>query len=112
MSYDISLYVTVDVGGPEPVEYCPASIGNYTSNVAPMWTEALGHSLSDLADANAGDSLPALQQAVAAMEADPDKYRAMNPGNGWGNYEGALDYLRDLRDACAAYPNATIHISC
>ncbi|MDR3080970.1 MAG: hypothetical protein LBV60_08580 [Streptomyces sp.] len=112
MSYDISLRMTVDVGDPEPVEFCPADIGNYTSNCHPMWTDALGHSLSDLKNANAGDSLPALQKAVAAMEADPARYRAMNPKNGWGNYEGALDYLRELRNACAAFPDATIHIWC
>ncbi|MFE4857323.1 hypothetical protein [Streptomyces sp. NPDC056670] len=112
MSYDISLRVTVDVGGPEPAEFCPADIGNYTSNVSPLWSEALGRRLADLKDANAGDSLPALKRAVAAMEADPDKYRPMNPKNGWGDYEGALQYLRELRNACTAYPNATIHIWC
>ena len=107
MSYDIH----VDTGGQEPFTAIPADIGNYTSNVAPMWTEALGHRLADLNEKNAGDSLPALQRAVAAMESDPAKYEAMNPPNGWGNYEGALNYLRQLRDACAAYPKATIHIS-
>jgi hypothetical protein len=76
-----------------------------------MWTQALGHRLADLNETNAGQSLPTLQRAVTAMEADPEKYQAMNPANGWGDYEGALDYLRKLRDACAAYPNATIHIS-
>ncbi|MFE9372275.1 hypothetical protein ACFYM2_21245 [Streptomyces sp. NPDC006711] len=112
MSYDISLYMTVDTGGPEPAEFRPADIGNYTSNVSPMWTKALGHRLADLADAYAGDSFPALQRAVAAMEAEPDEYRAMNPKNGWGDYDGALNYLRALRDACAAYPKARIYISC
>ena len=111
MSYDISLYMHVDVGGQEPFTAHPANIGNYTSNVAPMWTEALGHSLSELSEKNAGESLGALQRAVAAMEAEPGKYEAMNPRNGWGNYEGALSYLRQLRDACAAYPKATIYIS-
>lgn len=111
MSYDIHLYINVNTGGQEPFTACPADIGNYTSNVAPMWTEALGHRLADLNEQNAGNSLPALQRAVADMKADPAKYEAMNPRNGWGNYEGALDYLRNLRDACAVYPNATISIS-
>ena len=28
-----------------------------------------------------------------------------------GDYEGALDYLRRLRDACTAHPKAEIYIS-
>jgi hypothetical protein len=35
----------------------------------------------------------------------------MNPANGWGDYDGALEYLRDLLIACAAHPKAEIHIS-
>lgn len=112
MSYDISLYITVNTGGPEAAQFCAADIGNYTSNVGPMWTKALGHRLADLADKTGGNSLPALQRAVADMEAEPSTYRAMNPDNGWGCYEGALDYLRQLRDACTTHPNATIRISC
>jgi hypothetical protein len=112
VSYDISLYMQVDAGGPEPITVYPADIGNCTSNVAPMWADALGHRLADLAEKNAGESLAVLQRAVAVLEADPAKYEAMNPSNGWGDYEGAVSYLRQLRDACAAYPKATIHVSC
>jgi len=111
VSYSIHLYMNIDTGGPEPTSVELTDIGGYTSNVAPMWTTALGHRLADLKDTNAGDSLPVLQRAVAAMEANPGKYEAMNPPNGWGDYEGALDYLRRLRDACAAHPKATIWIS-
>ncbi|MFD8577363.1 hypothetical protein ACFV1H_18770 [Streptomyces virginiae] len=110
MSYDISLYLSVDTGGPEPLEVCVASIGNYTVNVARMWTDALGHSLGDLKDANAGDSLPALTAAVDRLIANPEHYRAMEPANGWGDYDGALAYLRALRDACLVHPKADIRI--
>jgi hypothetical protein len=111
VSYDISLYLNVDTGGAEPLEVCVAEVGNYTSNVARMWGDALGHSLGDLKDKNAGDSLPALTAAVDRMLANPDHYRAMEPSNGWGDYDGALSYLRGLRDACLVHPKAVIHIS-
>lgn len=111
MSYDIELYMNIDTGAPEPHWFTVADIGNYTSNVAPMWGDALGHRLADLKEKTASDALPALQRAVAALEADPAKYEAMNPPNGWGDYQGALDYLRRLRDACAEHPKATIHMS-
>jgi hypothetical protein len=110
MSYDISLYLDVDTGGPEPLTVCVADIGNYTVNVARMWTEALGHSLGDLKDQPAGASLPALRLAVDQMLARPDYYRAMEPSNGWGDYEGALAYLTALRDACLVHPKAVIRI--
>lgn len=111
MSYDIALYVTVDTGGPEPHEFCPADIGNYTANVSGMWAEALGYRLAELKDETAGDYVDDLIRAVADMEANPVKCEAMNPANGWGDYDGALDYLRRLRDACAAHTKATIYIS-
>ncbi|MFD3777331.1 hypothetical protein [Streptomyces sp. NPDC058612] len=111
MSYDVSLYLSVDTGGPEPLEVCVADIGNYTVNVARMWTDALGHSLGDLKEENAGDSLPVLTAAVDTLLAHPERYRAMEPSNGWGDYEGAVSYLRSLRDACLVHPKATIRIS-
>ncbi|MEU9208502.1 hypothetical protein AB0D27_11245 [Streptomyces sp. NPDC048415] len=111
MSYWISVYMNVDTGGSEPAYVELADVGNYTSNVAPMWADALGCSLSDLKEKSASAALGDLRRAVAAMEADRARYEAMNPPNGWGNYEGALDYLRRLRDACVSHPKATIHIS-
>jgi hypothetical protein len=111
VSYDISLHLDIDTGGPEPVDYCVDDIGNYTSNVAGMWTEALGYRLADLKDKTAEDCAEDLKRAVVAMEADPVKYGLMEPANGWGDYEGALDYLRRLRNACLAHPKAQIRIS-
>lgn len=104
MSYDV--WLEIDTGGPEP-----ATVGNYTSNVAPMWAGALGHSLRDLHHQECSVALDRLRAAVRVMEAEPDRFRAMNPANGWGDYEGALGYLRDLAAACAAHPKARIAIS-
>lgn len=114
MSYDISLYLDVYSGGiwaPDVQTACVADLGNYTSNAARMWTDALGHSLGDLDQANAGDSLPALDAAVGKLLADPETYRAMEPSNGWGDYDGAVGYIAALRDACLVHPKAVIHIS-
>jgi len=52
-----------------------------------------------------------IARAVERMEADPDTYRAMNPPNGWGDYEGALAFLRRLAEACAEHPRATVRVS-
>lgn len=111
MSYDIHLEIQVDDGRGEPFITVPADIGNYTSNVSGMWDGALGYRLADLDDRGAGDVIDDLAHAVARMESCPATFQAMNPPNGWGDDEGALDYLRRLRDACRAYPNAVIRIS-
>lgn len=111
MSYDIALFIDVDTGGPEPVRFWPGGPGDYTSNVSGMWAHALGYSLSDLDGKKAGDCTADLKRAVADMIANPAVYEAMNPPNGWGDYAGALEYLRDLRDACVAHPKATVDVS-
>lgn len=106
MSYDI--WLTIDAGGPEP-----AFVGgdhNMTSNVAPMWRMA-GADLAEFHGCVAGDVLPLLRDAVAAMEDDPTAYRVMNPKNGWGSYETYLGFLRELVKDFAAHPKATVVVS-
>jgi len=44
-----------------------------------------------------------LGKILAALCADPDKYRAMNPGNRWGDYDSLVEVLRDM---CAHSLNA------
>ena len=83
---------------------------NYTSNVAGMWTKALGCSLRDLHGEKARDIAPKLEQAVAAFHADPEVYKAMEPANGWGKAYGAFAFLEDLRDACLRDPETIFEV--
>lgn len=39
-----------------------------------------------------------LGDIITALEADPKRYRAMNPENGWGSYDSLLEVLREMRD--------------
>jgi hypothetical protein len=108
LSYDVSLMI--DTGGDEPAEVF--YVGNYTSNVFPMWVEALnGKSLREYHGAPCSEAAGPLADGVKRMEVDPDKYREMNPPNGWGDYEGALRYLRKLAEACAEHAKCTIYVS-
>jgi hypothetical protein len=36
---------------------------------------------------------------ITGLEADPARYRAMNPDNGWGSYDGVLKTLRAMLEA-------------
>ena len=102
MSYDIYFGPVLD----EPER-------NYTSNVSPMWTAAIGENLGDLIDRlpRAGDLVPHVRRGVAAMRADPERYRAMNPENGWGDYEGALAYLEWVFRTAETWPDLTVEAS-
>lgn len=104
-----NLYLLIDTGGEGLT--CVVSLGDYTSNVSGMWTDALGCRLSDLDGRQAADAIPDLSRAVQRMEADPAKYEAMNPPGGWGNYAGALGYLRGLLEGCTEHPKTQISVS-
>lgn len=39
-----------------------------------------------------------LTRIIKTLEAEPDRFRAMNPDNGWGNYDDFLKVLTDMRD--------------
>jgi hypothetical protein len=112
VSYDIDLTKTLD-GETHTV----FELGNYTSNVAPMWGKALQAAsgpewLSDLNGRVVDEDLVAtLYAARNHMQNCADEYRAMNPENGWGNYEGALEYLERLLLGCRLHPGAVIYVS-
>lgn len=101
--------VTIDIGRSESFML---DDWNYTSNVSGMWETALGKPLREFRDAPCVEAAGVLAAGVQAMERDPEKYRAMNPPNGWGNYEGALECLRRLADACCEHPKAMVYVSC
>lgn len=41
------------------------------------------------------------------LERDPEKYRPMQPENGWGSYDTVIELCRAVARACAEYPEGT-----
>jgi hypothetical protein len=109
VSYDVYLSATVDLGGPEPLNFQLLD-WNYTSNCGPMW-RAAGADLAEYHGKPASECIPSLRAAVAAMEADPAKYKAMNPENGWGSYDSLLPALREMLAAFESAPVAIVGVS-
>jgi hypothetical protein len=108
MSYDFAM--DMDCGGPE--RHVVLDGLSYTYNVWPMYYDAMGGSgVNDLDGKTGHECVPLLRAAVAKMEGNPAKYRAMNPENGYGGYEGALRALRDLLGWCRKAPLAMMRIS-
>jgi hypothetical protein len=105
MSWDISLTEK------QCVDVEIAEVGNYTYNVSKMYVEAMGTSLNPLHGKKASEIIETLKTGVKNMKEDPEKYKAMNPSNGWGDYEGALMYLETFLAACEENPNATVEVT-
>lgn len=90
-------------------EHTLADLGDYTSNIAPMWAYALSlvcespMRLSDTEGWTCEKAAPILAKAVAVMEAEPDRMRQWEPANGWGDYEGALKYLRTVAESAGRF---------
>lgn len=81
-------------------------IGNYTSNVSPIWARCIcavsgwATRLADIKGKSSGDVVAMLEGAVNWGVAHIDELREMNPTNGWGNAEGAVTYLWDIQRLC------------
>lgn len=45
------------------------------------------------------------------MLTDAAAFQALNPANGWGNYDGAIEFLRALLEACDALPDCIVGVS-
>jgi hypothetical protein len=103
----LSIWLTPQEGT-DDLEYW----ANITHNVAPMWRAAgVYKSLYRSEGKRAGELVETLEKGIEDMTANPDKYKALNPANGWGNYEGALDFLREFAKACKDNPLGIVGLS-
>lgn len=109
MSWGVNL--EIDAGGPEPV-YLSLLEANATWNLGPMYRAAN----PEHGFGNHWDGTPAQEAAdrckviLAAFGEDPAKYRALNPPNGWGDFEVAQAFIQQIHDACMAAPRATLRV--
>ena len=53
----------------------------------------------------------ALAVGLVELVSYPDKYKEYNPENGWGTYEGLVNFVMEYLRACTANPEAEIHVS-
>ena len=60
---------------------------------------------------NAKQLIVPLRVGLSILESNPEKFRKMNPDNGWGSYDGLVDFVRDYLAACEAHPGAMVEVS-
>lgn len=104
MSYDVYLISDADL----EFGYLDA---NYTCNVSCMFSAAIGETPTAWAGKPASEVRDACGKILEAFASNPAKYRSMNPKNGWGDFEGAREFIRKIQDACADNPDAFVVVS-
>jgi hypothetical protein len=52
-----------------------------------------------------------LTRGLDHLRADPGHFKTFNPENGWGDYDGLVDFVLEYLIACLRYPDAEIGIS-
>lgn len=104
MSYDVEIHDTT-LSGVEMLVFSR----NYTSNVAPMWVDA-GLMLLNFDGKEAGDLVHPLRMAYRQILRNPDRYKAMEPDNDWGSYDGCLDFLGAILTACEVHYKGRLEI--
>lgn len=101
------MHLEADVGGAEPVRLDVLD-ANYTYNVYPMFKAAGSDSPNAWTGLLGSEVREKCIAILAAFDADPAKYRALNPESGWGNFEGAREFIRKIADACEQAPLARV----
>ena len=61
--------------------------------------------------AKARQLIEPLKLALGKLLADPEHFRQLNPSNGWGTYEGLVEFVRGYIAACEDYPDADVSVS-
>jgi len=51
-----------------------------------------------------------LTDGLSKLESSPDAYRQYNPTNGWGSYEGLVNFTRNYLEACEQNGEAMIEV--
>jgi hypothetical protein len=41
----------------------------------------------------------------------PEEYKRYNPENGWGEYDGLVNFVREYYNACLVNPDAELRVS-
>jgi hypothetical protein len=52
-----------------------------------------------------------LIRGFETLKADPEYFKKWNPENGWGSYDGLVQFVAQYRNACLDYPDAELRVS-
>lgn len=88
---------------------------NITHNLTTMAAEAgIYEALwrpEEIGITKAGDLVERLRAGLDLLMNEPDRFKAMNPPNGWGNYEGLVEFVTEYLHACQENRDAEVCVS-
>jgi len=106
MSLDVSLYAIRETN---------VFDANITHNLGRMAEEAGIYQAvwrpEEIGIIRAEQLIKPLRAGIELMKADPDRFTAFNPANGWGTYDNFVPWLERYLQACIEDPDATINVS-
>ena len=89
--------------------------GNITHNLNDMAREAgIYEHLwrpDEIGITHAVQLIEPLRTGLLLLRRDPERFRAFNPPNGWGDYDGLVHFVANYLDACEKHPNAEVDVS-
>ena len=59
----------------------------------------------------ASELIDPLTLGLEELKENPDTYKKLNPKNGWGCYEGFVEWVERYLEACKENPDALINVS-
>jgi hypothetical protein len=85
-------------------------VDGHTYNLAPMWRKALPmiESTRDLDGRKCADLLTALDAGLLDATKNASAYEALDPTNGWGDYEGFYRIFTKFVRLCNQYPSGVV----
>lgn len=106
MSLDVTLIET------RPVEVYAANITHNLNSMA----EAAGlyqylWRPEEVAIRYAAELIVPLHEGLARLKSNPEKFRSLNPSNGWGTYDDLIRFVEQYLEACIAHPMSRVSIS-
>lgn len=85
---------------------------NITHNLNTMANEAGIYQYlwmpEELEITRASQLIEPLRTGLVLLESDPIRFKEFNPANGWGNYDGLVQFVKDYLRACEEYPDAEV----
>ena len=65
----------------------------------------------DMGASKGKDLIKPLTDALVFLCTNPEQCKALNPSNGWGDYDGLVDFVKAYLVACSEHPDADIEVS-
>lgn len=108
MSLDVTLTKEV-------TQMCAVFDSGVTHNLNKMATEAGIYKHlwrpEEIGIAKAGQLIEPLRVGLALLRSDPARFSKLNPPNGWGDYDGLVEFVAKYLAACEAHPDAKVSVS-